>query len=637
VAPVRFLLGFHLHQPVGNFDHVFAEHVDQVYGPLLQALEERGCFPVTFHVSGPLIEWLERHAPAWLERLGRLVADGRVELLAAGWTEPILSALLRPDRIEQVERMRMELRRRFGVEARGLWLTERVWSPELPGDLGEAGISYVLVDDRHFLASGIPRAQLHRPLITESEHRRLAVFAIDEQLRYLIPFQPPEATGRYIRELHAAGQPLAILADDGEKFGGWPGTHEWVYQKGWFRGFFDELDTLRNDGVMVLDTFDGARHHTSAGGLAYLPTASYREMEGWALPAHGANRLAILERELGDTWLASDWGALVRGSHWRNFLVKYPESNRMHKKAQHLSVLARQRGNPPAVREAISRAQCNDAYWHGVFGGLYLPHLREAIWRELAAAESQLRQDEPIAAECVDFDFDGHDELWVHSAAFSALVSADRGGTVEELTRFSSGRSLCDTLTRRAEAYHEEGDHAVPHAAEGGGVPSIHALEHQMELGARPPVDLDDRTLLRERVLDAATTREEYEQVRYTPVTSWTATRFEWAIENLPDGIAIGLRNDSAPLGLVKRITFSSAGALHAEYEWAAPTDSGSRVFTVELTLADDVPLEHDAEAEWRFAVETVSKSERGLDRSRQGTGVLLRWPLGRGKGWVKL
>lgn len=637
MAPVRFLLGFHLHQPVGNFDHVFAEHVDQVYAPLLHALEERDCFPVTFHVSGPLIEWLEHHAPAWLERLGRLVADGRVELLAAGWTEPILSALLRDDRIEQVERMRMELRRRFGVEARGLWLTERVWSPELPGDLGEAGISYVLVDDRHFLASGIPRAHLHRPLLTESEHRRLAVFAIDEQLRYLIPFQPPEATGRYIRDLHAAGQPLAILADDGEKFGGWPGTHEWVYQKGWFRGFFDELDALRNDGVMVLDSFDSARHQTPAGGLAYLPTASYREMEGWALPAPAANRLTILERELGDTWLASDWGALVRGSHWRNFLVKYPESNRMHKKAQQLSVLARQRGNPPQAREAISRAQCNDAYWHGVFGGLYLPHLREAIWRVLAAAEAELRQDEPIAAECVDFDFDGHDELWVHSASFSALVSPDRGGAVEELTRFASGRNLCDTLTRRAEAYHEEAEHAAPHPASGEGVPSIHALEQQMQLGTRPPVDLDERTLLRERILDGATTREEYEQARYVPVISWTTTPFEWALENLPDGIAIGMRNDAAPLGLVKRITFSSGGALHAEYEWAAPSDSEHRFFTVELTLADEVPLEHDAEDEWRFSVETVAKSERGLDRTRQGTGVLLRWAMGRGKARVKV
>jgi hypothetical protein len=168
-------------------------------------------------------------------------------------------------------------------------------------------------------------------------------------------------------------------------------------------------------------------------------------------------------------------------------------------------------------------------------------------------------------------------------------------------------------------------------------VPSIHALEHQMLLDSRPPVDLDDRTLLRERVLDAATTRDDYEQARYAPATSWTATRFEWAIESLPDGIAIGLRNDSAPLGLVKRITFSSNGALHAEYEWAASADSGNRVFTAELTLAEDVPLEHDAEEEWRFAVETVAKSERGLDRTRQGTGVLLRWPLARGKAWVKL
>jgi hypothetical protein len=638
VPPVRFLLGFHLHQPVGNFDHVFAEHVERVYSPLLTALEERDCFPVTFHVSGPLIEWLEHHAPSYLERIGRLVSDGRIELLAAGWTEPILGALLREDRIEQVEWMRMELRRRFGVEAGGLWLTERVWSPELPGDLGEAGISHVLVDDRHFLASGIPRATLHRPFLTESEHRRLAVFAIDEHLRYLIPFQPPEATGQYIRDLHAAGRPLAVLADDGEKFGGWPGTHEWVYQRGWFKGFFDQLDRLRADGIMTLDTFDGARRATPAGGLAYLPTASYREMEGWALPALAANRLTALERELGEAWLTSEWGALVRGSHWRNFLVKYPESNRMHKKAQHLSVLARQRGNPPDIRRAIFRAQCNDAYWHGVFGGLYLPHLRQAIWRELADAEAALRHGEQLTVECLDFDFDGHDELWVHSAAFSALVSPERGGAVEELSRFSSQRNLCDTLTRRFEAYHDQAMHPKPAAPAGEpGVPSIHDLEQQLRLDARPAVDLDERTLLRERVLDATITRSDYEKASYAPRISWTTTAFEWATEPLPEGLAIALHSDTAPLGLVKRITFSHAGALRADYEWTPPANSAGQLFTVELTLADDLPLEHDADEEWRYSVETIAKSERGLDRTHQGTGILLRWPLERGKAWVRV
>src|SRR5690606_23166873 len=100
------IFGLHFHQPVGNFDHVFAEHVERVYRPLVARLVEREFFPAVLHLSGPLIEWLERHEPAWLDQVGRLAADGRVELLAAGWQEPVLAALLRRDRIEQVEWMR---------------------------------------------------------------------------------------------------------------------------------------------------------------------------------------------------------------------------------------------------------------------------------------------------------------------------------------------------------------------------------------------------------------------------------------------------------------------------------------------------------------------------------------------------
>src|SRR5438309_7070373 len=122
-------------------------------------------------------------------------------------------------------------------------------------------------------------------------------------------------------------------------------------------------------------------------------------MEAWALPPAAARRLAVLELDLGEARMAGPEGALVRGSHWRNFLAKYPESNRMHKKMLALSRLCRERGDPPLARRAIGRAQCNDAYWHGVFGGLYLPHLREAIWRELARAEAELRREEALAWE----------------------------------------------------------------------------------------------------------------------------------------------------------------------------------------------------------------------------------------------
>ncbi|MEP6472141.1 MAG: alpha-amylase/4-alpha-glucanotransferase domain-containing protein, partial [Gemmatimonadota bacterium] len=389
-APIRFVFGLHLHQPVGNFDHVFQQHLDDVYLPFLKAVEDRKFGPIVVHVSGPLIDWLEDHGSHWLDQLGRMASDGRVELLLAGYYEPILAALPREDRLEQIGWMRETLMRRFGVAAQGLWLTERVWEPDLAADLADAGVGAVLVDDRHFLVSGFERHQLHRPWTTEHGGRRLTLVPIDERLRYLVPFQPPAETATYLRRLRAEGQPLAVLADDGEKFGGWPGTREWVYDRGWLANFLTTIGQCIEQGEVQMSTLAGAVAAVPSGGLAYLPTASYREMEGWALPPLAARRLQSLEQELGDRAHGAE-GALIRGSHWRNFLAKYSESNRLHKKMQALSRLCRARGNPQDARHSIGRAQCNDAYWHGVFGGLYLPFLRAALWRELARAEAILR------------------------------------------------------------------------------------------------------------------------------------------------------------------------------------------------------------------------------------------------------
>jgi alpha-amylase len=74
--PIRFVFGVHLHQPVGNFDHVFEQHVRDVYRPLLERLEARSFLPAVLHVSGPLLEWLEQHDPAYLDLLGRLAGSG---------------------------------------------------------------------------------------------------------------------------------------------------------------------------------------------------------------------------------------------------------------------------------------------------------------------------------------------------------------------------------------------------------------------------------------------------------------------------------------------------------------------------------------------------------------------------------
>jgi hypothetical protein len=640
MTPIRFAFGLHLHQPVGNFDHVFAQHVDDVYRPLLDALADREFLPVVLHLSGPLLEWLEGHEPAYLDRLGRLAADGRVEILLAGFYEPVLAALPRQDRVEQIRWMHEAVQHRFGVDARGLWLTERVWEPELAADLADAGVRYALVDDRHFLVTGFAADQLHAPFWTESDGKRVALFPIDERLRYLIPFRPPEETADYLRQLRGAGHRLAVLADDGEKFGGWPGTKEWVYGKGWLERFMATVGGLVERGEVVLSRLDEALDAVPSGGLAYLPTASYREMELWSLPPDAALRLTRLERDLGEARVAGPDGALIRGAHWRNFLVKYSESNRMHKKMMALSALARGRGEAPAVRRAIGRAQCNDAYWHGVFGGLYLPHLRDAIWRNLAEAEGELRRGEGLAWDVVDLDGDGNDEVWIHSAAFSAIVSPARGGAVEEYTIFGDGINYANALTRRREAYLDLAlERAADHpAASDDGTESIHDIEAGLRLEVRPPIDHEDRALFVDRLLPRGVTLEDYAGGDFWAILSWARRRCEFTVERRAGGVEVLCTVRDGRGRLEKRIRCEADGRLTVEWRWDPEAAEPGDLFATEISLAGPARLDCTPVAdEWRFAIETVAKSERGLDRTRQGESVTLRWPVELGRAAVVL
>ena len=642
MAPIRFVFGLHLHQPVGNFDYVFADHVRDVYRPILEHLSDRDFLPVVLHLSGPLLEWLEEHDTAYLDRLGRLVSDRRIELLLAGFYEPVLASLPRSDRVEQIQWMHEAIRRRFGVDARGLWLTERVWEPELAADLADAGVRYALVDDRHFLVSGWSSDQLHAPFWTESGGKRVALFPIDERLRYLIPFRPPEETADYLRSLRGAGHRLAVLADDGEKLGGWPGTHDWVYRRGWLNRFMETVGGQVERGEVQLSTLSDALETVPSGGIAYLPTASYREMEGWSLPPEPALRLIRLERDLGPERLAGPDGALIRGSHWRNFLVKYSESNRMHKKMQALSLLCRRRGDPGSARRAIGRAQCNDAYWHGVFGGLYLPHLREAIWQNLALAESELRRGEDLEVEVLDLDGDGHSEIWVHSDQFSALLSPHRGGAIEEYTIFAGGVNYANSLTRRREAYHEtalDNLAGAMQAAESG-TPSSHDIDEGLRLSERPALDADPRALFVDRILPASLGMEAYASGDYRPVRSWARVNCTFSIQRSGEQVEIvcGFAGGGSTSVTEKRLTFARDGGLAVAYRWDNLLGSPDDLFAPELSLSAPIELRTDPPADiWTFPIETVAKSERGLDRTRQGESVTVRWPIAVGEGSMEL
>src|SRR5207302_8946452 len=219
------------------------------------------------------------------------------------------------------------------------------------------------------------------------------------------------------------------------------------------------------------------------------------------------------------------------------------------------------------ARGEIGRAQCSAADWHGVFGGLYLPHLRHAVWHELALAEGELRRGAPLAVERLDLDGDGFEEIWIHAAAFSAVVSPRRGGAIEEYTRFGTGVNYAAVVTRRFEAYHalarEEAAQAtrpVPGGGDGseGGAPSIHDIEKRVRLDRLPPVDRDGRALFVDRVLPGDLTLDVYASGAYEPVVSWAAEPVTAEVRTTGEAVEVTCR----ALGLEERLRFAAGGRL---------------------------------------------------------------------------
>src|SRR4029453_16771633 len=112
---------------------------------------------------------------------------------------------------------------------------------------------------------------------------------------------------------------------------------------------------------------------------------------------------------------------LLRGGFFSDFLVKYTEMGDAYWKMLGLSrrvhegLRRRPRARPLlAARERLWQGQANDAYWHGVFGGCYLPHLRRSVKTSLIACERQLSATRAAPdLECLrdDVDGDGHAEV----------------------------------------------------------------------------------------------------------------------------------------------------------------------------------------------------------------------------------
>src|SRR5438876_3458713 len=516
---VSLALVIHSHQPVGNFDHVVEEAYRKSYRPFVEALLAHPSIRLSLHYSGILLEWFESYHPEFFDLLGRLVARNQVEMVGGGYYEPILLAIPDADKQAQIRKLSELIRSKFGAPPRGAWISERVWDPSLSKALAAAAVDYVVLDDTHFLAAGLDPADLHGAYVTEETGSSVRLVPSLKALRYAIPFREPEETLRLLGEGEGLASRLFAMGDDCEKFGVWPGTYDHCYTKGWLVRFFAEIEGAAR--WLETTTVSGFLDNHPPIGRVYLPTASYEEMMEWALPAPAARALEERRAELDRTGRLAAFRPFLRGGFWDGFLLKYPEANHMHKRMLDVSARVAQAfpsgTDVPEPVRLVWRAQGNDAYWHGLFGGLYLNYLRHETYRNLIEAETRVETTEHQGREWLtmrgtDLDLDGHEEIVISSRSLGVILAPACGGSLLELDYRPRCFNLSDVLTRREEAYHGKLVEGAMRTGSSGGAPaSIH-----------------DQLRVKEQGLDQVLRYDRHRRVSFldrflSPAISWEA------------------------------------------------------------------------------------------------------------------
>ena len=139
-------------------------------------------------------------------------------------------------------------------------------------------------------------------------------------------------------------------------------------------------------------------------------------------------------------------------------------------------------------------------------------------------------------------------------------------------------------------------------------------------------------------------------RAEYAAVHSWSRAPLRWAIERdgerVTEGVGeragtrsirVTMHDDS---GFEKIVTLHDDGALRVEYRWDASVFPADAIFAPELSCAREVDVQVEVPegrevVVWRHPIETVAKSEKGLERTVQGISITPCIPVRAGTATV--
>jgi predicted glycosyl hydrolase (DUF1957 family) len=127
--------------------------VEKSYEPMIEAIENWRDGTICFNITGHTIEYLLNNFPDLVDRVKALVKENTIEMLACGYSHPILPLLPRERIKKQLEDHIIQIKKIFGKKPIGIWPPELAVSPSLLKQIKDIGFEWTAIDYEHFIIS----------------------------------------------------------------------------------------------------------------------------------------------------------------------------------------------------------------------------------------------------------------------------------------------------------------------------------------------------------------------------------------------------------------------------------------------------------------------------------------------------
>ncbi len=329
-----------------NNEQVFRKVADKSYRPmnalLQQLLEKHPDFRVSLSITGTFIEQAERWAPDVIESFQRLVATGRVEIVAETYYHSLAFFYSRQEFERQVEAHKTKIRELFGVETSVFRNTELAYNNDLAHWADGYGFKGILAEGWDPVLEWRSPNHVYRPAGTQNISLLLKNYRLSDDLAFRFSNKAwsewPLTADKYNQwTLEAANEGSLInLFMDYETFG----EHQWA-DTGIFDFFEHFVATwLANSDNTFYTVSEAVDAHEPVAELSMPNTVTWadteRDLTAWlgnSMQQEALRHLYALEGDVlrsDDLQLISDWRNLQTSDHVYYMCTKWFTDGDVH-------------------------------------------------------------------------------------------------------------------------------------------------------------------------------------------------------------------------------------------------------------------------------------------------------------------